>query len=218
MKAVIFDMDGVMFDTEALGKQMLESAADGTEYQIIEHYSEFSGLNERALIEKMAFYLGDEEKALELLRMAEQKMKAYYHNHSVPVKEGLEELLSFLQDMQITTAIASSSSRRAIKNNLKSAGINHPFRLIISGEEVYHSKPEPEIYLTTCTKLNVHPEECYIIEDSKNGLLAGYRAGCKTIFVPDLWRPQKGEETDYIYKQCDSLKEVKELIHNDFVF
>ncbi len=85
------------------------------------------------------------------------------------------------------------------------------FSVIVCGDMVEKSKPEPEIYLKACEGLQVRPDECYVLEDSKSGILSGFKAGCKVIMVPDLWMPDD-ELLKIIYRKFNDLDEVKDFL------
>lgn len=87
------------------------------------------------------------------------------------------------------------------------------FSVVVCGDMINKSKPEPEIYLKACELLQEKPEDCYALEDSKNGLLSAYRAGCKPIMVPDLWQPDE-EITRLLLGKFSDLEEVKEYLMN----
>jgi len=102
-----------------------------------------------------------------------------------------------------------------VENHLKDANIFDYFSVVVCGDMVSKSKPEPEIYLKACELLHEKPENCFALEDSKNGLLAAYNAGCKAIMVPDLWQPDD-EILDCLYGRFHDLDAVKEFfIMND---
>ena len=105
-------------------------------------------------------------------------------------------------------AVASSSPRWEVEGHLKDAGVYDYFVGIVCGDMIQNSKPDPEIYFKAIELLGAKPEECFALEDSKNGLLSAYRAGCKPIMVPDLWQPDE-ETLSYIVGKYDDLEEVK---------
>ncbi|MBO5351842.1 MAG: HAD-IA family hydrolase, partial [Lachnospiraceae bacterium] len=125
-----------------------------------------------------------------------------------PVKKGLYVLLDYLKENGYKLAVASSTSKRGVERNLKSAGVLEYFDAIICGDMVEKSKPEPEIYLKACEALGVEPAEALALEDSRNGLLSAYRAGMKVIMVPDLWEADE-EVKAFLWNMCNDLEEVK---------
>lgn len=186
-RAVVFDMDGVLFDTERLCMDMWAKVADarGLSGMIQVGYDSI-GRNEndtRALA--LAAFGADfdfEDFRAEVARLCHN----YMQQQGIPVKKGVQELLDFLQEQGYRIALASSSSRQSVLRNLERAGLTAYFEEIISGDMVEHSKPRPDIYLLACEKLGVEPKAAYAIEDSPNGIRAAHGAGMKPIMVPDL--------------------------------
>ena len=95
---------------------------------------------------------------------------------------------------------------------LESAEADRFFDLVLGGDRVERSKPDPEIYRTACDRLNVRPDDCLVLEDSRNGLLSAYRAGCRPVMIPDLWQPDE-EISALLYAKLDSLAQVPGLLH-----
>lgn len=134
---------------------------------------------------------------------SKQFLTDYYQNNHVPVKKGLHQLLDFLMFKDCRLGVATSSPAWEAAHHLKDAGVDGCFHAVVSGDKVKRSKPYPEIYLTVCEKLESEPPSCFALEDSRNGVLAATRAGCKTIMVPDLLPPD------------DEIKACAEIILND---
>ena len=130
-------------------------------------------------------------------------------------KPGIRELLLFLREQGIKTAVASSTRRELVCRELEEGGLLHLFDQVICGDMVKRSKPEPDIYLKACEALGVEPEQAYAIEDSYNGIRSAHRAGMKPIMVPDLAGPTKEMEllADRI---LPSLLEVKDMLEKEF--
>ena len=151
---------------------------------------------------------GDGYNQEELRKYTKEFLTNYYNENKVPVKKGLYNLLDFLQKNDCKMAVASSSPRWEVEKHLKDAGIYEYFKGIICGDMVENSKPDPEIYLKACALLEANPSECYALEDSKNGLLAAHRAGCRPIMVPDLWQPDEDilKIIDGKYEDLDEVK------------
>ena len=129
----------------------------------------------------------------------------------VPVKEGAAELLRYFRQQGVRMAVASSSSRSQIEANLRRSQLLEYFAAIVSGTEVEHGKPEPDIFLLAAEKIGCRPEACYVFEDSENGIRAGAAAGCVTVMVPDLLMPS-AEICPHCAMICKSLTEALEII------
>lgn len=127
----------------------------------------------------------------------------------MPLKSGARELLSYLKDRDIKVGLASSTSYKGVIKNLKGACLLDYFHVIIGGDMIKHSKPQPEIYLLACEKLGVRPEKTVAVEDSYNGIKAAYNAKMIPIMVPDLIAPTD-EILSMVYKKMDSLDAVLE--------
>ncbi len=109
--------------------------------------------------------------------------------HSVPLRPGLFELLDALRARNCKMAVASSTDSARVLHNLETAGVRGYFSAVIGGDQVTHSKPEPEIFLKAAAALDTPPGLCMVLEDSYNGVRAGAAAGCFTVMVPDMDPP-----------------------------
>ncbi len=211
---IIFDMDGLMFDTERVyidawdyaGEMIGAGKAGYMVYKTL-------GLNNAATYNILEQEFGDRYNQEQLRKHTNDYLEKYYDENTVPVKNGLYILLDYLRDINSKMIVASSSSRWEVEKHLKSANVSDYFIDIICGDMVEKSKPAPEIYLKACEILGAAPEECFALEDSKNGLLAAFRAGCKPIMVPDLWQPDE-EILQLIVAKYDSLEQVKTAFEN----
>ena len=210
----IFDMDGLMFDTERICIKAWDYAGEkigvGKAGYMVH---KTLGMNIAAANKVWNEEFGDRYNEDELRKYTNDYMKKYYAENTVPVKYGLYELLDYLRDRNCKMMVASSSSRRQVEKHLKSAGVSNYFVDIICGDMVENSKPAPDIYLKACEILGASPEDCFALEDSKNGLLAAYRAGCKPVIIPDLWQPDE-EILQIIAARYDNLEQVKDAIAN----
>lgn len=111
-------------------------------------------------------------------------------------------------------AVASSSRYTEIREHLRDAGVTDYFMAVVGGDMISRSKPEPDIYLKACELLGEKPEDCYALEDSKNGLLAAHRAGCVPLMVPDLWEPDE-EIQKIIEGRFDDLGQVRDYLQKE---
>lgn len=216
MKAVIFDMDGLMFDTERVHIMAWDYASDklGWNCPGIDMVKKTLGMSIPAAEEVWKSILGDKYDRDKLSEYSQEFMQNYFKNNKVPVKDGLYPLLDFLKRNGYKSAVASSTNNFGVMRNLQSAGIEEYFDAVVTGDMIENSKPAPDIFLKACELLGVYPSEAYALEDSRNGLLSAINAGCKTIMVPDLWEGEK--ETDaLLYAKCNSLNDVINIIKED---
>lgn len=136
----------------------------------------------------------------------------YVQNHNVPLKLGVLELLMFLDDNAIAKAMATSTER---ERALASLGeVRRRFDVMITGDEIEHGKPAPDIFLQAAERLAVSPETCWVVEDSEPGVRAAHAAGMRAVIVPDLERPSP-DVCSLAAWVCDSLGEVQRLLEKE---
>jgi len=214
MKAVVFDMDGLMFDTERVFVKAWDYAGEKmglgkTGYMVLKTL----GVNVNASKQIWIEEFGERYNEEELRKYSKEFISDYYSKNKVPVKKGLYVLLDYLKRNGYKLAVASSTKRSEVEHHLKEAGVFDYFETVICGDMVEKSKPEPDIYLTACEAIGVEPAEAVALEDSKNGLLSAHRAGMKVIMVPDLWEADE-EVKSFLWNICGDLEEVKEFLVN----
>lgn len=198
MKAVVFDMDGVLFDTERLCMDSWVAVA--LRFGITDMEEVFPmciGRNMTDTREIIVEHYGENFAYDEFRREASAWFWREIEKNGLPVKKGVYELLEWLKQSGFQIGLASSSNRSSVMKHLEQAGISDYFQDVTGGDQILHSKPEPDIYLMACEKLGVNPEESYAIEDSYNGIRSAYRAGMKPVMVPDMLPP-----TEEMRQQC----------------
>ena len=197
IKAVLFDMDGILFDTEIVMKEGWQKAARELNFTLTEeHLSQMRGSalpRSRKLFEE--WFHGqvtyDEGRAIRTAYLND-----YIRRNGVPEKPGLHEFLSWLKEHSIKVAVATSTTRRVAEDYWKQSGIDQYINASVCGDEVINSKPDPEIFLKALGKTPFNKDEAVIFEDSENGIRAAHAAGIPVICIPDLKYPN------------DSLKEL----------
>ena len=196
IKGVIFDMDGTLFDTETLFQNEWNHIASEMGVTLPANFKyEICGTSGEPMdriLEK--YYHVDKGTPIQKLckaRVIELLKK------EVPLKPGVESILSFFQEKNLPMAIGSSSPLPLILQNLEVTGLTPYFQALASGDEVERGKPSPDIFLLAAEKLGVPPSECLVFEDSPNGIRAASNAGMIPILVPDIM-----PITDEIRKQC----------------
>lgn len=212
MKAVVFDMDGLMFDTENVAILAWDYAGEKmglgkTGYMVYKTL----GMNVKMSGQVWVKEFGDQYNEEDLWKYTREFMHDFYSKNRVPVKKGLYVLLDYLKNHGYKLAVASSTSQHGVERNLKDAGVFDYFDAVICGDMVTKSKPEPDIYLRACETLGVKPAEALALEDSRNGLLSAHRAGMKAIMVPDLWEADE-EVKGFLWNMCEDLEQVKEFL------
>ncbi len=211
IQGVIFDMDGLMFDTERMWASFWKPALDALGLPYSEGLDEdargTAGETMRAVLRKHYGPDCDTEAILNSLHaVAAQAFK-----NPVPKKPGLDELLAYLKGKGRPIAVASSSRDDVVRRHLKNGNIEHYFDVILTGDMVQHSKPAPDIFLAAAQQLGVRPSECLVLEDSYNGVRAGHAGGFVTIMVPDLL-PADDEMRSLYTTECVSLHAVRRLL------
>lgn len=210
LKAAIFDMDGVIFDSERALLTCFEEV--GKRYglkDVKSFYLDCIGAAEDTIPQIYKNYYGEgyEEYKRECYALYYKK----YSHGRVPLKNGVKEILDYLRSKHITTTIASSNFKSTIMEHLEGAGLTSYFDTITSFDEVENGKPAPDIFLLAFKKLNLETKEgCFIIEDSYNGVKAATAAGLDVIMVPDLL-PPNDEMEKLSTKIFSDLFEVKEF-------
>ena len=213
IKAVLFDMDGLMVDTESLATEAFIHSAkkqgyDMTKeetllvlgfttksiYDFWENYFKNSDVSGKQLVD-------DHYKYIENILFTTGPRKMPY----------IEELLKYLKESNYKVAVASSSNMDHIINNMEKTGLKKYIDEFASGVEVENGKPAPDVFLLATERLGVKPEECLVLEDSKAGVIAGNSAGAKVIMVPDMFKPDE-ECKERTYRIVGNLGEVISIL------
>lgn len=190
IRAAVFDMDGLMFDTERLGflswsRAAAELGLGGME----ELYAKMIGANQAYCRELFLSAYGSEALFDEICQREPRYRRELIEKQGIPVKKGLRELLEFLRREHLPFAMATSSKQETAQYYLRLAGLTDWFSCIISGEQVAHSKPHPEIFQKACAALHTAPKHCVALEDSFNGIRSAASGGLIPVMVPDLKQP-----------------------------
>lgn len=219
MLNVIFDMDGVIFDSEKtlLDCWMETSSRYGIDEEAVrETYIKCIGTNDKQTREiyEGAFLQVLGRDKLEALWVESMELhRSRYADGRLPMKPGVKELLEYLKEMGACLGIASSSKKATVEAQVTAAGIREYFKSVIGGDAVTISKPNPEIYLIACRELGVDPKMTFAIEDSYNGIRASHAAGMRPIMVPDII-PADEEMKELSEVICKDLFEVEKFFGN----
>ena len=212
IRGVLFDMDGVILDSEKLYARFWAAGCQCCGYHMT--YQQALGmrsLNAQAGQEYLSSLFGPEISYPLVRAKRIELMDAYVEENGIEAKPGIYELLDYLAQKKIPYAITTASPKDRIQNHLGRLGLYERFSHICTAHEVAHGKPAPDIYLLGAETIGVPPEFCLALEDSYTGLLSAYRAGCLASIVPDLDQP--GEEIRSIaYAKLDSLADVIDLL------
>lgn len=211
IKGVIFDMDGLMLDTEKLLTRFWIEAAKSFGFDMtMEHVLEIRSLAGKYAIPKLQeiFGLNFDYKAVRTKRI--ELMNEYIMKNGIEKKKGLDQLLEYLKG-KYRIAVATATDYERTEMYLKKVGVFDYFDKIICGPMVENGKPAPDIYIKACGELGLRPAECIALEDSPNGILSAYRAGCRPVMVPDLSQPDENTAA-MLYAKADDLSMIIDIL------
>lgn len=214
IEAVVFDMDGLMIDSERIVQMTWSIAGERMGYgKLGEHIYQTLGFNVKKREAYFKHVYGD-DFPFEVFRLETKKAwNEYVKRQAIPAKKGLYELLEALKQRNIKMGVATSSSREYAMKEIMDKGIDAYFDGFVFGDMVKEGKPAPEIYLRACQQLQVNPANALALEDSIHGIQAAHDAGMRSIFVPDLVNDSSLID-EWIDAKLMDLYEVKEWIIN----
>lgn len=211
LELVVFDVDGLMLDTESVWKEALDKAGDkyGIQNMGSTLFPQLVGKSSRDEKEVLDRYLSQD---IQELIIKEWRSIGYgMLEKNVPVKPGLYEILDFLDAHHIKKAVATTTRREFTEERLKRVGVYDHFDYVLCGDEVTNHKPDPEIYLSVLKKMDTDARNALVLEDSVVGVEAAYRAGIDCIQVPDIIAPTDVQKKQTVYTAKD-LIEAKDYI------
>lgn len=212
---VIFDMDGLMFDTETVSCEAWKLSGEKNGYVIDKNmFMNFLGTNHNSIKNLLIKSFGSDAPIDTIISDRNNFAIKLITENGLGIKKGLKELLKYLKENNIKRAVATSTSKTRALELLTIAGIESDFNYIICGDEVTKSKPDPEIFLKAAEKLNCLPSECIVLEDSRFGIQAARSAGMRGILVPDMLEPDT-EMLKNSFKKVDNLLQVIDIINSE---
>lgn len=208
IKAIIFDMDGLMIDSERVTFECYQERLKDMNLTMDEEfYKTLLGKPIKGIYQRFYDVYGNDFPIENVIQYVHQLMAERFETEGVPVKKGLVELLHYLNDNNYKTIVATSSNRDRVDKILAQAKITEFFDDSICGDEVTKGKPNPEVFLKSCQKLGVNVDEAIVLEDSEAGIQASYDANIKVICIPDMKYPEK----QYEEKTFKILKDLTEV-------
>lgn len=212
IRAVIFDMDGVLIDTEKHYNAAWCEAARMAGFDFKREHALMLRSCDAQLAAKMMkdiFGAGFDYFAIREVRrrLVAERLEQY----GLEKKPGIDEILAFLHENGIKAAVATATPMELTLQHLERIGVRGQFDKIVSAKQVEHGKPAPDVYLYACEQIKEAPQDCIAVEDSPNGIKSAYAAGCKPVMVPDLTQPDE-EIRPMLYAVADALGDLKRII------
>ena len=213
MDAVIFDLDGLLADTEIISLKVYQELLKdfGIPFTEETYSREYSGHREEENVKR---FLDTYDLPWNFDQTLEKvyELEARILDKGVNLKKGAKNLLAFLKREGIPIALATSSVESRARMILDSNGILSLFDHLVFAKDVKRSKPYPDIFLKACSDLNVLPENCLVLEDSEAGIAAAYRAGIPVICIPDLKMPAQSflNKTEQVFQDLDAVRDYLE--------
>jgi HAD superfamily hydrolase (TIGR01509 family) len=190
LEAVIFDMDGLMLDTEKVYAQVNQEGFEalGIEFTM-DDYLKYVGVGEKETLQMYEEAIGDKEEAKALLAREDKRYLEIIKDKAPDLKDDLLKVLETLSDKNVDLYVASSTNIETVEYLLNATGIRKYFKGVLGGDQVENAKPDPEIYLKVVADFNLDKDQTIVLEDSIHGVNAAYQAGLDVIMVPDLVAP-----------------------------
>ncbi|GBR09325.1 HAD family hydrolase [Asaia siamensis] len=212
IRGILFDMDGVLLDSESLSLEAFVMAARDLGHDMpLAFARQMIGLPGDACARLVVETYGPEVDLEALFRAQDKRLHDLVEAGGLILKQGVEPLLDYLDARKLPRAIATSSSRLRTETHLRHVGIYERFDAIITRDDVTRGKPDPEPYLRAAAAIGIEPAYCLAIEDSHNGARAAHAAGIRVIVVPDLMAPNE-EIISKAHAIMDNLHEVRDFI------
>lgn len=212
IKAVIFDMDGVLIDTEKHYYETWQQAAQEAGFAFTgEHALMLRSCDAKVAEKMMQEIFGTEFDYYAIRERRRELVKERLEQHGLEKKPGIEDILLYLKEKGIKRAVATATPIELTRQHLTNIGVYDLFDEVVSAKQVAHGKPAPDVYLYACEQIGENPQNCIAVEDSPNGIRSAYAAGCIPVMIPDLTQPD--EELEKLLFACvPSLSHLKKIV------
>lgn len=211
IKAVIFDLDGTLTDTEKFYQKAWPEALEHFGYKVWPGIAlELRSLGRPFAQAQFKEWFGEDFDYEKVRSYRKELIKALLAENGIPLKPGCKEILIWLREHGITAAIATANGLNRTMGYLEQIGIADLFDKVICADMVKQGKPAPDIYAYACEELGLKPSETFAVEDSPNGVKSAYGAGCNVIMIPDMTEPDE-ELSKLLYARLDCLLDIRDL-------
>jgi HAD superfamily hydrolase (TIGR01509 family) len=212
LAAVIFDMDGLMLDTERVSRQAWQRAMADRDFMLSDElYASTIGRTAKSTRQYYLDVFGPALPIDEIFQLKQQYVDEIIANDGIATRPGLVELLDWLDQTSIQRALASSTVKALVHKKMTIAGVLSRFEVMVGGDEVQHGKPAPDIFLLAAQHLGVDPARCVVLEDSDAGIQAAHAAGMLPLMIPDLKLPS-ADSIRLAYRVFESLHEARAFL------
>ena len=213
IKAVLFDLDGTLTDTEKYYQIAWPEALAHFGYEMSsEKPLELRSLGRPYAVEKFKEWYGEDFDYWQVRNYRKEIVEEILRKDGIPLKPGAKETLQWLRNHNIFIALVTANDKERAERYLKKIGLFEYFNAVICADMVERGKPAPDIYRYACEQLKLSPCETYAVEDSPNGCTSAYEAGCNVIMIPDLTEPDE-ELKKKLYKRLDCLFDITKLFN-----
>ena len=213
IKAVIFDMDGVLIDSETIEKKNMIKSAEMNSLPFEDEFFEiFLGCNDEMSYKLLLERYKNSKIVDKYLCDLEQLQAKEYKEGNIKLKHGTREIIDYLRNNNIPYALATGSSYKYVELDFLQNGYDKiPFDYVVTGDEIINSKPNPEIFIKAANLMNIGIIDCLVVEDSPKGIEAAYSSGAQSCFVPDLVKANQNILSKATFHK-NNLFEVIQLI------
>ncbi len=208
IRTLLFDLDGTLIDTEKYYRRFWRESLRSFGYEMTDEQAlSMRSLGRPFAVDRLKEMYGEDFDYPKVRNKRIELMNACIEENGIDIKPGVVELLTYLRENDYKTAVVTATNIERTTKYLKETGLYDFFDDVISAVMVKQGKPAPDVYLYACEQLGVSPSDCIAVEDSPNGVMSAYRAGCNVIMVPDQTQPDN-ELAKKLFAKVDIMDEI----------